>query len=88
MRDLVGDSERLRAVLPDGARISGIEPLTTGFSNETYRIQGLDLILRLPPSAGAMLDGHDVIAQAKIYRDIAGKAWAEIERSAGRSSRP
>lgn len=70
MRDLVGDSERLRAVLPDGARISGIEPLTTGFSNETYRIQGLDLILRLPPSAGAMLDGHDVIAQAKIYREL------------------
>ena len=66
--------EVLRGVLPGGERITAITPLTTGFSNDTYRIEGLDLILRLPPSAGAMLDGHGVIAQARIYADLGGVA--------------
>ena len=70
MRDLERDAETLRKILPGGERITGIAPLTTGFSNETYRIDGLDLILRLPPSAGAMLDGHGVLAQARIYREL------------------
>ena len=60
----------LTSLLPDGKRISGVVPLTTGFSNDTYLVEGLDLILRLPPAAGAMLDGHDVIAQAEIYREL------------------
>jgi aminoglycoside phosphotransferase (APT) family kinase protein len=55
--------------LPDEA-IRGITPLTTGFSNETYLVEGPDLILRLPPASGAMLDGHDVIAQASIYESL------------------
>jgi aminoglycoside phosphotransferase (APT) family kinase protein len=66
----------LRAYLPGGDGITQIVPLTTGFSNETYRIEGLDLILRLPPSAGAMLDGHDVIAQARIYQELSGRVGA------------
>ena len=68
--DLERTCEKLRELLPDGSRISGIRPLTTGFSNETYLIEGCDLILRLPPSAGAMVDGHDVIAQAQIYHEL------------------
>jgi aminoglycoside phosphotransferase (APT) family kinase protein len=68
--DLSAMIAALRGVLPGGARITGIAPLTTGFSNDTYRIEGLDLILRLPPSAGAMLDGHDVIGQARIYQEL------------------
>lgn len=67
MRDLVQIAAVLRATLPDGDRITAVAPLTTGFSNDTYLIEGLDLILRLPPAAGAMLDGHDVLAQARIY---------------------
>ena len=66
--------EVLRGVLPGGERITAIAPMTTGFSNDTYRIEGLDLILRLPPSAGAMLDGHGVIAQARIYAELGGVA--------------
>jgi aminoglycoside phosphotransferase (APT) family kinase protein len=69
-RDPAAMLEPLRGVLPGGERITGIAPLTTGFSNDTYRIEGLDLILRLPPSAGAMLDGHGVIAQARIYEEL------------------
>lgn len=67
MRDLPRIADLLRASLPGGDAITGISPLTTGFSNETYRVDGADLILRLPPAAGAMLDGHDVVGQARIY---------------------
>ncbi|MDO6414488.1 phosphotransferase family protein [Sphingomonas sp. BIUV-7] len=70
MADVEVMARALRDYLPDGDRITRIVSLTTGFSNETYRIEGLDLILRLPPSAGAMLDGHDVIAQARIYEEL------------------
>jgi aminoglycoside phosphotransferase (APT) family kinase protein len=62
--------DALRAYLPGGAAIEAVVPLTTGFSNETYRIEGRDWILRLPPAAGAMLEGHDVIAQARLYRGL------------------
>lgn len=67
MRDLDHIATTLRAIVPGGHRITGISPLTTGFSNETYRIDGPELILRLPSAAGEMLDGHDVLGQARIY---------------------
>lgn len=70
MRDLGHLASALQDSLPGSTRITAITPLTTGFSNETYRIEGPDLILRLPPSAGAMLDGHDVLAQARIYAEL------------------
>jgi aminoglycoside phosphotransferase (APT) family kinase protein len=70
MRDLEAIAGALRSLLPDGDSITGVSPLTTGFSNETYRIDGPDLILRLPPSAGAMLDDHGVVAQARIYAEL------------------
>lgn len=66
-RDPEAIAAGLRACLPGGGAITGVTPLTTGFSNDTYRIDGPDLILRLPPAAGAMLDGHDVLMQARIY---------------------
>jgi len=69
-RDLDEIAAVLRAVLPGDRQISAVVPLTTGFSNETYLIRGPDLILRLPPAAGAMLDGHDVLAQARIYEEL------------------
>ncbi|HEX7781939.1 MAG TPA: phosphotransferase family protein [Sphingobium sp.] len=70
MLDLSRTRERLADFVPDGEKITRISPLTTGFSNETYLLEGLDAILRLPPSAGAMLDGHDVVAQARIYAEL------------------
>jgi len=70
LRDPAAIAAALRKLLPDGDRVTSVSPLTTGFSNETYLVDGLDLILRLPPSAGAMLDGHGVIAQARIYEEL------------------
>ncbi len=57
----------LSGLLTGEPPITAVTPMTTGFSNDTYLIEGPDLILRLPPAAGAMLDGHDVIGQARIY---------------------
>lgn len=71
-QDLTHIADVLRRLLPDGDRLTGVVPLTTGFSNETYLVEGCDLILRLPPSAGAMLDGHDVVTQARIYEALSG----------------
>lgn len=71
MRDLQQLTSTLRQHLPSGQGITAIRPLTTGFSNETYLIEGLDLILRLPPAAGAMLEGHDVVGQGRIYQELA-----------------
>jgi aminoglycoside phosphotransferase (APT) family kinase protein len=76
MRDHDLIAEALRAALPGGERISCVAPLTTGFSNDTYLVSGLDAILRLPPTAGAMLDGHDVLAQARIYRALGATSGA------------
>ncbi|WP_162527273.1 phosphotransferase family protein [Sphingomonas solaris] len=73
MADVERITRALRDFLPGGEGITRVVPLTTGFSNETYLIEGPDLILRLPPSAGAMLDGHDVIGQARIYQELGGR---------------
>lgn len=70
LRDLDQLTAALCSVLPGEPKIRAVAPLTTGFSNDTYLIEGPDLILRLPPAAGAMLDGHGVIAQARIYEAL------------------
>lgn len=70
MLDLSNIRDGLVQFVPNGEAITRIIPLTTGFSNETYLLEGLDAILRMPPSAGAMLDGHDVVAQARIYSEL------------------
>lgn len=70
MRDLDEVAARLRGYLPASLAVEGVKPLTTGFSNDTYLVEGADLILRLPPAAGAMVDGHGVIAQARIYAEL------------------
>lgn len=73
-RDLSAIARALRATLQGGEHISQISPMATGFSNDTYLVEGIDQILRMPPAAGAMLDGHDVLAQARIY-----SALGEVE---------
>lgn len=75
-RDLNQVTAVLRDALPDGAAITSVTPMTTGFSNDTYLVGGVDRILRLPPAAGAMLDGHDVLAQARIYAALNGTPGA------------
>jgi aminoglycoside phosphotransferase (APT) family kinase protein len=66
----------LSGLLGQSGPVTAVVPLTTGFSNETYLVEGPDLILRLPPAAGAMLDGHDVLGQARIYQALGSEAEA------------
>jgi aminoglycoside phosphotransferase (APT) family kinase protein len=66
-RDAAELKHLLSGLLMGEAPITAVTPMMTGFSNDTYLIDGPDLILRLPPAAGAMLDGHDVVGQARIY---------------------
>jgi aminoglycoside phosphotransferase (APT) family kinase protein len=73
-RDTEAIAGALREYLPGGEAISAVVALTTGFSNETYRIEGADCILRMPPKGGAIVEGHDVLAQARLYA-----ALGEIE---------
>ena len=65
-RDLEAMTRSLRAYLPDGARITGISALSTGHSNETYRVEGLDRILRMPPSEEGLLPPYDMARQHAI----------------------
>lgn len=74
MWEIEGIADKLNALLQEQPRITRVRPLTTGFSNDTYLLEGPDLVLRLPPAAGAMLDGHGVIAQARIYQALGAAA--------------
>ena len=67
MRDNEELHRTLSGLLSAETAITAVTPMNTGFSNDTYLIEGPDLILRLPPAAGAMLEGHDVVGQARVY---------------------
>jgi len=72
-------ASKLRKYLPDGDRISAVQVLSVGFSNETYRVAGLDLILRLPPQGAPLLAPfavHDVVTQYRIMQEFASRPGA------------
>ena len=50
-----------------GRAITAVTPLSTGHSNETYLLEGLDQILRLPPAGTPLLDGLDMARQFQLY---------------------
>jgi aminoglycoside phosphotransferase (APT) family kinase protein len=72
-RDLEQMTRGLRGYLRDGAQIARIVALSTGHSNETYLIEGLDRILRMPPSEEGLLPPYDMARQHAIL-DAVGKA--------------
>lgn len=61
--------ERLSGFLPNGDRITELRPLTAGHSNETYVIEGLDLILRLASTTHSF-ESHGILTQARIYDEL------------------
>lgn len=72
-RDLESMTRGLRSYLADGARITRIVALSTGHSNETYLVEGIDRILRMPPSEEGLLPPYDMARQHAIL-DAVGKA--------------
>lgn len=65
-RDLARLREGLRAFLGCGEALRAVVPLSTGHSNETYRLDGLDRILRMPPSEEGLLPPYDMAAQHRV----------------------
>lgn len=68
--------DRLREYLPDGRRITGLRRLGDGHSNDTYLLEGLDLILRAPPAGPGLMPDYDVARQYRIMRAVADTAGA------------
>ena len=73
-RDLATMQAKLAETLDGGELITAITPLIAGHSNETYVIEGLGAILRLPPSSAPLLSGHGVVAQGRIYQALGDAA--------------
>ncbi|MGE0337172.1 MAG: phosphotransferase family protein [Gammaproteobacteria bacterium] len=65
-RDLARMLSGLRDYLGCGDALTGIVPLSTGHSNETYRLDGIDRILRMPPSKEGLLPPYDMAAQHAV----------------------
>jgi aminoglycoside phosphotransferase (APT) family kinase protein len=63
-------TERLREYLDGGDALSAVIPLSTGHSNETYLLEGLDRILRMPPSEEGLLPPYDMARQHAVLRAI------------------
>lgn len=72
-RDLDRMTHGLREYLPNGKAITKVVALSTGHSNETYLIEGLDRILRMPPSEEGLLPPYDMARQHAIL-DAVNKA--------------
>jgi aminoglycoside phosphotransferase (APT) family kinase protein len=75
-RDTVSIENGLRGFLPRGAAITGIKTLSAGHSNETYLIEGLDEILRMPPSEEGLLPPYDMAKQHSVIAAVRANASA------------
>lgn len=69
-RDLDDLLKRVKAWLPDGGRVSGLRVLSAGHSNETFYLEGLDRVLRMPPSQGGLLPPYDMAKQHRILASV------------------
>lgn len=61
---------RFRASVPAAANATGIRTLSAGHSNETYYVEGADVILRLAPDGIPLLDALDVPGQAAVLEAV------------------
>ena len=69
-RDLAALTAALQGYLADGAKITGVRTLSAGHSNETYLIEGLDRILRTPPSEEGLLPPYDMARQHAVLSAV------------------
>jgi len=70
------DPEHLKSVLSQhlvsGNKITGIRQLAAGHTNETYLVEGLNQILRMPPAGAPLLDAFDMWKQFQLYAVVKG----------------
>jgi aminoglycoside phosphotransferase (APT) family kinase protein len=62
----------LRDYLQEGEHLSGITPVSTGHSNETYLLNGIDRVLRMPPSEEGLLPPYDMAQQHAVLAAVGG----------------
>lgn len=60
----------LRKYLARGSGITGVQTLSAGHSNETYLVEGLNEILRMPPSEEGLLPPYDMARQHSILSAV------------------
>ncbi len=63
-------ADGLRRYLPRGQGITGVKTLSAGHSNETYLVEGLNEILRMPPSEEGLLPPYDMARQHAILSAV------------------
>jgi len=63
-------AEKLRRWLPRGSGITGVKTLSAGHSNETYLVEGLNEILRMPPSEEGLLPPYDMARQHAVISAV------------------
>ncbi|MBV1689487.1 phosphotransferase family protein [Novosphingobium sp. G106] len=54
--------------------MTGITTLSAGHSNETYLVEGLDEVLRMPPSEEGLLPPYDMVRQHQVLSAVAASA--------------
>lgn len=69
-RDLAQLLTGLQGWLPDGAGLHAVVPLSTGHSNETYLLEGIDAVLRMPPSRRGLLPPYDMGVQHALLDSV------------------
>jgi aminoglycoside phosphotransferase (APT) family kinase protein len=73
-RDTDRLAKGLRSYLPRGERVTGVKTLSAGHSNETYLVEGLNEILRMPPSEEGLLPPYDMARQHAILSAVKAHA--------------
>jgi aminoglycoside phosphotransferase (APT) family kinase protein len=73
-RDTQMLADGLRGYLPRGSGITGVKTLSAGHSNETYLVEGLNEILRMPPSEEGLLPPYDMGRQHAILSAVKANA--------------
>jgi aminoglycoside phosphotransferase (APT) family kinase protein len=63
-------ARELREYLRAGEAITRVVPLSTGHSNETYLLEGLDRILRTEPSEEGLLPPYDMAFQHRVLSAV------------------
>jgi aminoglycoside phosphotransferase (APT) family kinase protein len=62
----------LREYLAEGEQITGVRTLSAGHSNETYLLEGLDRILRMPPAGAGLMPEYDMEHQHRVMAAVTG----------------
>ena len=73
-RDIARIADGLRGYLDRGEQVIDVTTLSAGHSNETYLVNGIDEILRMPPSEEGLLPPYNMARQHAILSAVKANA--------------